>query len=179
LWLTFKSTDAILAKANAAGVLVRFQPELDPDQGDPREIWMPPALHSWLYQKDSRQSRDFKASVRAHLIKFIIDDPEQPIDNEDYMKNWPNSICPDFFEIRYQVCPDHKDNTRIFGGFIKQDCLVLFHQKLRREIKGDADWNKALTKLKNKWDKALPTAHMVRARPFSNCVSGSFDDVHN
>jgi hypothetical protein len=176
--LIYKSTDPILGldEALAAGRLVRFKPELDPDQHDDREIFMRPELHDWLYQKDSRRSSDFKSSVRAQLKKFIINDTEQPIDNSDYMKAWSNNVCSDVFEIRYQLIPMHRDATRIFGGFAKPDCLVLFHQKLRSEIPPNG-WDKIIQKTLDFWNEALPGVRMVRARPFSNCVTGSFSDV--
>jgi hypothetical protein len=176
--LILKSTDPILIldEALAARRLVRFRPELDPDQRDDREIFMRPALHEWLYQKDSRRSADFKFNVRAQLRKFIINDSEQPIDNTDYMKAWRNNVCSDIFEIRYQLAPMHRDATRIFGGFAKPDCLVLFHQKLRSEIPSGG-WDKVMQKTLDFWNEALPGVYMVRARPFSNCVTGSFDDV--
>jgi hypothetical protein len=168
------STDTILAIALTENKLVRFKPELDPDQKDYREIYMPPALRDWLYQKDSRRGADFKANIRAQLKVFIIDDAEMKIDNSEYMKSWPNRICNDVFEVRYQLKPMHSDATRIFGAFIKQDCLILFHQKLKKEI---ANYDKPFQKTLDMWHVALPGAHMVRAKPFSNCVSGSFFDA--
>lgn len=169
------STDTKLQEALDAGRLVRFEPELDRDQNDRREVYMPRPLRDWLYQKDSSRGVDYKAKIRARLKVFIIDDPELRIDNDDYMKSWPNQICADVFEVRYQETPMHSDSTRIFGAFLKQDCLILFHQKLKKDI---TDYDRPFKKTVDMWNIALPETHMVRARPFSNCVSGNFFDVH-
>jgi len=168
------STDLMLAKALEQKRLVRFVPELDRDQNDNREVYMPPALRDWLYQKDSKRGVDYKAKIRARLKVFIIDDPDTKINNDEYMKSWPNDVCSDVFEVRYQDKYMDSDSTRIFGAFLKPDCLILFHQKLKAEIK---DYNKPIKKTLDMWEKALPGAHMIRARPFSNCVTGNFSDA--
>jgi hypothetical protein len=170
------STDLMLSQALAANRLVRFEPELYPDQGAYRDIYMTPALFSWLYQKDSKRGANFKANIRAQLKIFIVNSNEPKIDNDDYMKSWPNHVCSDVFEVRYQLRPDHPDATRIFGAFLEQDRLILFHQKLRAEIK---NWDKPIQKTVDLWNSALPGAYMVRAHPFSNCVSGNFSDVYS
>lgn len=170
------STDLILEKALAESGLVRFIPSLDDDENDYREIWMTTALHDWLYQKDSKRGSQFKYRIRAALKTFVINDSELKIDNDDFMKPLISEYCGDVFEVRYQPYPFHPDATRIFGAFAEQDCLVLLHQKLKSKIQ---DYDKLIKKTVEMWDDFLPGFHMVKAYPFSNCVSGSFSDVHS
>lgn len=170
------STDLILAGALAESGLVRFIPSLDDDENDYREIWMTTALHDWLHQKDRKRGSEFKYRIRAALKAFIINDSELKIDNDDFMKPLIHDDYHDVFEVRYQPYPFHRDATRIFGAFAEQDCLVLFHQKLKSEIQ---DYDKLIKKTAEMWNEFLPGFHMVKAYPFSNCVSGSFCDVHS
>lgn len=168
--LTKKSIDDILAEHEAAGRLVRFVPALDVDQSEKRDIWMPPGLHKWCYEKNRKQGANYKANARAFLRRFVIG---EHIDNVEYMKSWKWDV----FEFRVQLEPD-KDNTRIFGAFAKQDVFVAIHQKLRSEFgdKSDPKWDRALERVLKEW-RALFHTDPVRARPFSLCVSEKFYDA--
>lgn len=168
------SIDAILKTLQNQGRIRRFEPVLDPDETDYREMWMTAAIHDWLCQSDRKATRDYKANVRAFLKRFVVN--KRLIDNEEYMKNWPNADCPDFFELRVQLQPP-RENTRVFGGFVKQDGFIILHRKLRSELRSDAAFSKAIKRTAEIWDGLLPGIAMVRSRPFSNCVTGKFFDV--
>ena len=150
---------------------MRFQPLMDPDQSDRREMFVTPNLHQWLYQSDSRMTRDFKANVRAFLRRFVIGGP---IDNDAYMKNWKNDI----FDIRVQLQP-RKESTRIFGAFAKAECFIAIYQRPRKDFVKHPDlWDNAINRARAEFDRMFPGHCPVRARPFSNCVTFNYFDVN-
>jgi len=172
--LPYKSIDAILSELEAATPprLVRFVPTYDPDESEKRELFMPPALHGWLYQGDRKKSRDFSANIRAFLGKYV---KGAEVDNEHYMKNW----IGDVWELRVQN-QRKGERVRVFGAFAKQDVFVAFFQRPRSAFGGinDPRWKEVTDRTVDEWDKLFPPGRQVRARPFSNCVSSKYFDVH-
>ena len=170
--LTNTSIDAILEQHDSAQTLMRFVPLTDPDESNERDLLMAPNLYEWLYQGDKRKTREYKANVRGFLKRYVIGGH---VDNQDYMKSW----TPHVFEFRVQLEP-WRENTRIFGAFIKRDVFIATHQKLRSEFgdKTDPRWKVATDKVMEEMAKLFPGCIPVRSRPFMLCVSGKFTDVN-
>jgi hypothetical protein len=169
--LTFKSIDTILAELEAAGTLKRFLPVMDADQKDERELLMQPALHQWLYQSDSKKTRNYKANIRAFLGRFVLG---QTVDNRDFMKSWRSNV----FELRVQLQP-RRETTRIFGAFARQDTFVAIHPpRLRSEFGGkdDPTWDRAIDRTLTAIGIMFPGHAPVSVRPFSGCVSRNWYD---
>lgn len=165
--MTYKSIDDILDELQRAGRIVRFVPIFDPDESEKRELFTLPTLYTWLYQTDRRKTMDYKANIRAYLARFV---KGRDVDNEDYMK----LLSDDIWEIRVQLEKRKgKENTRIFGAFIKPDVLICTHWKLRREV----DWDAAIKRVENELDALFPSFSRVVGRPFSNCVTFNASDV--
>jgi hypothetical protein len=176
--LTYKTISdriAYLLADTGPGRLVRFIPVRDQDQSYVREILMPPGLHDWCYAKDSRKrvSADFKANVRAFMGRFVKG--KEPIDNKDYMKSWKDNI----FELRFQLQPK-KDRIRMFGAIAKPDTFVAFFQKFRSDFggKSDPEWDKAIQRAVNDWDKYFPGEPCIASRPFKGCLKTNWFDVY-
>ena len=146
--------------------LVRFVPSFfDPDDSIRREIYCLPALHSWLDQKDRKKSADYKPKIRVHLSVFV---KGKEVNNEDYMKTWASDI----WELRIQFMKK-KENTRIFGAFIKPDFFLCVHWKMRSYFgnKSDPKWRMALDHVVDEWAILFPSYTPVMSKPFSNCVT--------
>jgi hypothetical protein len=170
--LTFKSIDDILMGLEGTA-LRRFLPEMDPDESDIREIFMPPALYEWLYQRDRKKTLNFKANVRGFLKRFVIGDE---VDNQDYMKSWKDDV----FELRVQIQP-RRERIRIFGAFVRPDTLILIHQKPRSDFggKNDPKWDQALDRVTEAFARLFANHPKLRAHPFSNCLTSNFIDVRD
>lgn len=145
--------------------LRRFIPVFDPHETERRELWMRPALHQWAYQGNRKQTLQFKPKVRAFLGRYV---KGEWIDNRDVMKSW----TLDVWELRVQLLPK-RENTRIFGTFIKPDTFVAVHQALRSSFgdKDDPKWQRAVDRVVDEVDGLFPGIRRVPAKPFSNCVT--------
>ena len=171
--LTSASIDAILEQHDRDQTLKRFVPLTDPDESsDARDFLMVPRLHEWLYQSDRKKTADFKANIRAFLKRYVAGGH---IDNSDYMKSW----TPHVFEFRVQLQP-LRENTRIFGAFVKRDIFVAIHQKLRSEFGGkdDPKWKAATDRAFDEVAAMFPGCQLVRSAPFAGCISDNFTDVN-
>ena len=76
------------------------------------------------------------------------------------------------WELRVQLLPK-RENTRIFGAFIKPDTFVAIHQKPRSGFGGKEDprWQLAIDRVVDDFADLFPQIRPVPARPFSNCVT--------
>jgi hypothetical protein len=95
------------------------------------------------------------------------------IDNEDYMKTW----AKDIWELRPYLMKK-KENTRIFGAFIKPDTFFCTHWKMRSYFGGkdDKKWEVALDRVVSEFGKLFPGYAPVTSSPFSNCVTFNYYD---
>jgi len=172
--LIFKSIDIILGELEQAGTIKRFLPAMDADQKDVRDLFMMSPLHDWCYQSDRKKTLDYKANVRGFLKRYVIG---LTVDNRDYMKSWRFDV----FELRVQLEP-RRENTRIFGLFVKQDTFLAVHPpKMRSDFgpigdpKWDAETDRALANFSSLFSGHSP----VPARPFHGCISKGWHDVHS
>lgn len=133
---------------------------------------MVPGLYLWCYEKDSKKTRDYKANVRAFLAQYV---KGRPIDNWDYMKSWKSNV----FEFRVQLQPP-RENTRIFGAFIRADTFVAIHRKYRSDFgdKSDPKWDKAIDRVVDEIGGLFPGHLLVPCCPFSNCVTSNCSDIN-
>lgn len=150
-----------------------FVPLMDADESPVRELYMEPALHDWCYQKDASRGRDYKPNVRAFLGRFV----KGGFVDSDYLKTWRSSI----FEFRFQGEPraprrPHRDNTRIFGGFIRPDTFIAYHPpRLRSQFRpdGSLEWDDVIDAALDKF-RAMFGQDPVKAPPLSNCLTSNF-----
>ena len=141
-------------------------PVMDHDQKDVRCMFMQRALADWCYQSDRKKTLDYKANIRAFLKRYVVG---APVDNRDYVKTWRSDV----FELRVQLSP-HRENTRIFGAFVKQDTFVAVHPpKLRSDFggMGDPRWDASIDHVLDVFADWGLANFVVPARPFSNCIS--------
>jgi hypothetical protein len=170
--LTFSSIDAILNQLEQDKAIKRFLPVMDADQKDVRDLFMLPPLHDWLYQSDRKKTRDYKANIRGFLRRYVIG---LRVDNTTYMKSWRSGV----FELRVQLEP-RRENTRIFGAFVKLDTFLAVHPpKLRSDFgsKGDPRWDVAIDRVLATFAGLFPDHFPVPAHPFSGCVSTNWYDA--
>jgi hypothetical protein len=176
--LTYKSITTILDelcdKAQFGGPkLVPVLPlEPDVDQSDIREMLMPPALLAEISKNDPKKTMDYNANVRAFLLRFVLG---VEVDNDTYMKSWRDNV----FELRVQL-RKKKESLRIFGAFAKPDSFVALVSKPRAYFGDGSDprWDEIIEKTIASWNTLFPACHRVVARPFSNCVTANYYDVH-
>jgi hypothetical protein len=160
----------MLAEHVNAQELRRFLTLMDQDQSEIRELLMLPSLREWCHQSDRRRTMKYKANIRAFLGRYIIG---RPVDNWNYMKSWRDDV----FELRVQL-QTRRENTRIFGGFAKPDVFVAIHQKLRSEFRDNSDWDRAIDRVLDEWNRLFPGHRPLSSRPFSNCVTSGCIDVN-
>jgi hypothetical protein len=171
--LTYKLFDTILADKLAKQELVPPGVSFDPDESEKRDLYMPPALRTTLQQVHPKMARDYASNIRAYLGRFIKG--KEVIDNEDYMKSWKEDV----FELRVQN-QKRSDRLRIFGAFGKPDTFIAFFRRPRSHFGGkdDPKWDDAINRVVDEWNAMFPGCQRVPARPFSNCLTFKYWDVH-
>ena len=165
--MTNLSIDTTLL-AVSGGPFRRFLPVFDPHESERRELLMTPALHDWCHQRDDKKTLAFKANIRAFLGRFV---KGERVCNKDYMKTWRDDVS----EFRVQLQP-RRENTRIFGAFLKPDCFVAFHPPRARSDFGgkhDPRWDIAIDGVTAKWANSFPGTGRVPSRPFFRCVTSN------
>jgi hypothetical protein len=152
--------------------LVRLPLVFDPDQSERRELFMPPALRTTLEQRSPKKAMDYNANIKGYLGRYVKGDW---IDNQDYMKNWPPT---DAWELRVQN-QRKGERLRIFGAFGRPDTFIAFFRKDRSWFDTDSDvrWEWAMNEVGGLWESTFPGCPMMKARPFSNCVTFNATDV--
>ena len=172
--LTYKLFSTILGEHLGAAPpqLVRFVPLFDADESEKRELFMPAALRTTLFQNDPKKARQYTANIRAFLGRYV---KGEEIDNEDYMKSWKEDV----FELRVQN-QRKGERLRIFGAFGRPDTFVAFFRKPRNYFDGKDDprWDGAIYRVVDEWNAMFPKCRRVPARPFSNCITSNYYDVH-
>ena len=148
-----------------------FLPYFDADESDLRELLMLPGLHQWCYESDRKKTLDYKANVQAFLARYV---KGKEIDNEDYMKSW----AADVWELRVQLQPK-RENTRIWGAFVKPDIFIATHQKLRSSFRRQDDWDAAIQRVIDELAALDRSLHPIKSSPFANCVTFKCTDVNS
>jgi hypothetical protein len=155
---------------NPAGAL--FAPVLDDDETLARDIIMLTPLHDWIHRKDGSRTPSYKLNIQAFLTEIITG---CYVNNDIHFKNWRKRI----FEIRVQIAPQHADNWRIFGGFVRADTFVAAVQKPRSYFGGKEDpkWNQMVDEADLLIQQAFPGVRLLMPRPFTDLITSNSADV--